>query len=191
MSDDGYGRSRASIFFPVFSIRQAKLVVVLLMLLLVMVSAVVPDIAEGEGWLLVQQMILAGYKDIGSLSEGSSYRLVVMVSFSMAVILSWIAAIVMSLTRLYMHAFKAVERKSYFSRVLTVGGILVFLLLPIFQELPNSELHFSTHVFRAMWESKLLIIGASVGYFLISMVLWVVVLFEVSNLLGWRSSTRS
>jgi hypothetical protein len=191
MSDDGYGRSRASIFFPVFSIRQAKLVVVLLMLLLVMVSAVVPDRAEGGGWLLVQQTILVGYKDIGSLSEGSSYRLVVIVSFSMAVILSWIAAIVMSLTRLHMHAFQAVERKSYLSRVLTVGVMLVFLLLPMFQALPNSELHFSYHVFRAMWESKLLIIGASVVYFLLSLSLWVLVLFEVSNLLGWRSSTRS
>ena len=191
MSDDGYGRSRASIFFPVFSIRQAKLVVVLLILLLVMVSAVVPDTAEEEGWLLVQQMILVGYKDIGSLSEGSSYRLVVMVSFSMAVILSWIAAIVMSLTRLHMHAFQAVERKSYLSRVLTVGFILVFLLLPVFQELPNNDLHFSYHVFKAIWKSRLLIIGTSVGYFLISMVLWVLVLFEVSNVLGRRSSTRS
>jgi hypothetical protein len=191
MSDDGYGRSRASIFLPVFSIRQAKLVVVLLILLLVMVSVVVPDTAKEGRWLLVQQIILVAYKDIGGFSEGSSHRLVVIVSWSMAVILSWIAAVVMSLTRLHMHAFQSVERKSYLSRVLTVGVILVFLLLPIFQALPTSELHFSTHVFRAMWESKLLIIGVSVGYFLISMVLWVVVLFELSNLLGWRSSTRS
>ncbi|WP_256587284.1 hypothetical protein [Pseudomonas sp. FW300-N1A1] len=165
--------------------------IVLLILLLVAVSAIVPDTAEGGGWLLVQQMILVGYKDMGSFSEGSSYRLVVMVSFSMAVILSWVAAIVTSLTRLHMHAFQAVERKSYLPRVLTVGFILVFLLLPIFQALPNNDLHFSYHVFKAMWESRLLIIGASVVYFLISMVLWVLVLFEVSNVLGRRSSTRS
>lgn len=191
MSDDGYGRSRASIFFPVFSIRQAKLVIVLLILLLVMVSALVPDTAKEEGWLLVQQMILVGYKDIGSISEGSSYRLVVMVSFSMAVILSWVAAIVMSLTRINMHAFQAVERKSYLSRVLTVGFILVFLLLPIFQALPNNDLNFSYHVFKAMWESRLLIIGASVAYFVLSLSFWVLVLFEVSNVLVRRTSTRS
>ncbi|WP_223549263.1 hypothetical protein [Pseudomonas sp. A-B-19] len=190
MSDDGYGRSRASIFFPVFSIGQTKLVIVSLILLLVAVSAIVPDTAEG-GWLLVQQMILVGYKDMGSFSEASSHRLVVMVGFSMAVILSWVAAIVTSLTRLHMHAFQAVERKSCLSRVLTVGFILVFLLLPIFQALPNSDLHFSYHVFKAMWESRLLIIVASIVYFLISMVLWVLVLFEVSNVLGRRSSTRS
>lgn len=191
MSDDGYGRSRASIFFPVFSIGQAKLVIVLLLVLLVAVSALVPDTAEGGSWLLVQQMILVGYKDIGSLSEGSSYRLVVIVGFSMAVILSLVAAIVLSLTRINMHAFRAVEEKSYLSRVLTVGFILVFLLLPIFQELPNSELQFSYHVLKAMWESRLLIIGASVAYFVLSLSFWVLVLFEVSNILGRRSSTRS
>jgi hypothetical protein len=191
MSDDSYGRSRASIFFPVFSIGQTKLVIVLLLLLLVAVSAIVPDTAEGGGWLLVQQMILVGYKDIGSISEGSSYRLVVMVSFSMAVILSWVAAIVTSLTRINMHAFQAVEKKSYLSRVLTVGFILVFLLLPIFQALPNSDLQFSYHVFKAMWESRLLIIGASVAYFVLSLSFWVLVLFEVSNFLGRRPSTRS
>ncbi|PZW63972.1 hypothetical protein LOY28_17675 [Pseudomonas sp. B21-017] len=191
MSDDGYGRSRASIFFPVFSIGQAKLVIVLLLVLLVAVSALVPDTAEGGSWLLVQQMILVGYKDIGSLSEGSSYRLVVIVGFSMAVILSLVAAIVLSLTRINMHAFRAVEEKSYLSRVLTVGVILVFLLLPIFQELPNSELQFSYHVLKAMWESRLLIIGASVAYFVLSLSFWVLVLFEVSNILGRRSSTRN
>ena len=191
MSDDGYGRSRASIFFPVFSIGQAKLVIVLLLVLLVAVSALVPDTAEGGSWLLVQQMILVGYKDIGSLSEGSSYRLVVIVGFSMAVILSLVAAIVLSLTRINMHAFRAVEEKSYLSRVLTVGVILVFLLLPIFQELPNSELQFSYHVLKAMWESRLLIIGASVAYFVLSLSFWVLVLFEFSNFLGWRSSSRS
>ena len=191
MSDDSGGHGRVSIFFPVFSIRQAKLMVVLLILLLVTVGAVVPDTAKDGWWLLVQQMILVGYKDIGSFSEGSSYRLVVMVGFSMAIILSWVAAIVMSLTRLHTHAFQAVERKSYLSRILTVGVILVFLLLPIFQALPNSELHFSYHVFRAMWESRLLIIGASVAYFVLSLSMWVLVLFEVSNVLGWRSSTRS
>ena len=191
MSDNGYGRSTASIFFPVFSIRQAKLMIVLLILLLVMVSANVPDTAKEEGWLLVQQMILVGYKDAGSISEGSSYRLVVMVSLSLAVILSWVAAIVMSLTRIDMHVFQVVERKSFLSRALTVGFILIFLLLPIFQALPNNDLHFSYHVFKAMWESKLLIIGASVGYFLISLSFWVLVLFEVSCVLGWRSSTRN
>jgi hypothetical protein len=103
------------------------------MLLLVMVSAVVPDTAKEGWWLLVQQMILVGYKDIGSISEGSSYRLVVMVSFSMAVVLSWVAAIVMSLTRLHMHAFQAVESKSYLSRIATIVFILVLLLLPIFK----------------------------------------------------------
>ncbi|WLG42762.1 hypothetical protein [Pseudomonas sp. FP1740] len=191
MSNDGYGRSRTSIFFPVFSIWQAKLVIVLLLVLLVAVSALVPDTAEGGSWLLVQQMILVGYKDIGSLSEGSSYRLVVIVGFSMAVILSLVAAIVLSLTRINMNAFRAVEKKSYLSRVLTVGVILVFLLLPIFQELPNSELQFSYHVLKAMWESRLLIIGASVAYFVLSLSFWVLVLFEVSNILGRRSSTRN
>ncbi|MGE8481572.1 MAG: hypothetical protein ACN6Q5_03085 [Pseudomonas sp.] len=191
MSEDGCGRSRTSIFLPVFSIEQAKLIIVLLILLLVVVSAAVPDTAEEGWWLLVQQMILVGYKDIGSISEGSSYRLVVMVSFSMAVVLSWVAAIVLSLTRLHMHAFQAVEKKSYLSRVLTVGVILVLLLLPIFQALPNNDFNFSYHVFKAMWESRLLIIGAGVVYFLLSMVLWVLVLFEFSNFLGWRSSSRS
>lgn len=165
--------------------------VVLLILLLVTVSAIVPDTAKDGWWLLVQQMILVGYKDIGSFSEGSSYRLVVMVGFSMAVVLSWVAAIVMSLTRLHMHAFQAIERKSYLSRISTVVFILVLLLLPIFQALPNSDLNFSYHVFKAMWESRFLIIGASVVYFLLSMVLWVVVLFEISNFTGRRSSTRS
>ncbi|MGX0889640.1 hypothetical protein AB7M22_001648 [Pseudomonas sp. ADAK2 TE3594] len=37
MSEDGCGRSRTGIFFPIFSIGQAKLVVVLLILLLVVV----------------------------------------------------------------------------------------------------------------------------------------------------------
>ncbi|MFS2092675.1 hypothetical protein ACCC96_06645 [Pseudomonas sp. Pseusp11] len=187
MSEDGCGRSRTSIFFPVFSIGQAKLIIVVLILLLVVVSAVVPDTANDEGWLLVQQMILVGYKDIGSLSEGSSYRLVVMVGFSMAVILSWVAAIVMSLTRINMHAFQPIERKSYLSRVSTVVVMLVLLLLPIFQELPNNDFNFSYHVFKAMWESRSLIIGASVTYFLLSLSFWVLILFEVSNLLGRRS----
>jgi hypothetical protein len=40
MSEDGCGHSRTSIFFPVFSIGQAKLIVVLLILLLVVVRPV-------------------------------------------------------------------------------------------------------------------------------------------------------
>lgn len=187
MSGNSYGRSRASIFFPVFSIGQAKLTIVLLILLLVVVSVVVPDTANEEGWLLVQQMILVGYKDIGNISEGSSYPLVIMVSFSMAIILSWVAAIVMSLTRLHMHAFQIVEGKSYLARVLTVGFLLMLLLLPLFKVLPVSDLHFSYHVFKTMSGSRLLITGVSVVYFLLSLVCWVWILFEFSNLLGRRS----
>ncbi|WP_322618086.1 hypothetical protein [Pseudomonas sp. BIC9C] len=159
------------------------------MLLLVVVSAVVPDTANEEGWLLVQQMILIGYKDAGGLSEGSRYPLVIMVSFSMAIILSWVAAIVMSLTRVHMHAFQVVESKSYLVRVLTVGFMLVLMLLPLFKAMPVSELHFSYHVFKAMTGSRLLITGFSVGYFLLSLTFWVWILFELSNLLGLRSST--
>ena len=190
MSDDGYGRSRASIFFPVFSIWQAKLVIVLLLLLLVMVSALVPDTAEG-GWLLVQQMILVCYKDIGSISEGSRYPLVIMVSFSMAIILSWVAAIVMSLTRLHMHALQPIESKSYLVRVLSVGFMLMFLLVPLFQVLPSSELRYSYHVLKTMSANRLLIAGGSVAYFLLSLTFWVWILFEFSNLLGRKSPTRN
>ena len=187
MSDDGYGRSRTSIFFPVFSIWQTKRVIVLLLLLLVTVSALVPDTAEGGGWLLVQQMILAGYKDIGSISEGSRYPLVIMVSFSMAIILSWVAAIVMSLTRLHMHALQPIESRSYLARVLIVGFMLMLLLVPLFQVLPSSDLRYSYHVLKTMSGNRLLITGGSVAYFLLSLVFWVWILFEFSNLLGRRS----
>lgn len=189
MSEDGCGRSRTSIFFPVFSIGQAKLIVVLLILLLVVVSAAVPDTSNDEGWLLVQQMILVGYKDIGSISEGSRYPLVIMVSFSMTIILSWVAAIVMSLSRLHMHALKPIESKSYLVRVLSVGFMLMLLLMPLFQVLPSSDQRYSYHVLKVMSGSRLLIIGGSVAYFLLSLVFWVWILFEFSNLLGWRSST--
>ena len=187
MSDDGCGRSRTSIFFPIFSIGQTKLVIVLLLLLLVTVSALVPDTAKEGGWVLIQQMILVGYKDIGSISEGSRYPLVIMVSFSMAIILSWVAAIVMSLTRLHMHAFQPVESKSYLVRVLTVGFLLMLMLLPLFQVLPSSDLHYSYHVLKTMSGSRLLITGGSVVYFLLSLVCWMWILFEFSNLLGRRS----
>lgn len=187
MSGNSCGRSRTCIFFPVFSIGQAKLVIVLLMFLLVVVSAVVPDTANEEGWLLVQQMILIGYKDIGSISEGSSYPLVIMVSFSMAVILSWIAAIVLSLTRLHMHALQPIESRSYLARVLIVGFMLMLLLVPLFQVLPSSDLRYSYHVLKTMSGNRLLITGGSVAYFLLSLVFWVWILFEFSNLLGRRS----
>lgn len=191
MSDDRCGRSRVSIFFPIFSIGQTKLVIVLLLLLLITVSAIVPDTAEGGGWLLVQQMILADYKDIGNISEGSRYPLVVMVSFSMAIILSWVAAIVMSLTRLHMHALQPVESTSYLARVLIVGFMLMLLLLPLFQVLPSSDLHYSYHVLKTMSGNRLLIIGGSVAYFLLSLVFWVWILFELSNFLRRWSSTGS
>ena len=186
MSNGSGGRSRSSIFFPIFSIEQAKLIIVWLVLLLVVVSALVPDTANEEGWLLVQQIILIGYKDVGNISEGSSYPLVIMVSFSMAVILSWVAAIVVSLTRIHMHALQPIESKGYFVRVLTVGFMLMLLLLPLFQVLPSSDLHYSYHVLKTMSESRLLITGGSVAYFLLSLVFWVWILFEFSNLLGRR-----
>ena len=135
--------------------------IVLLLLLLVMVSALVPDTAEGG--LLVQQMILVCYKDIGSISEGSRYPLVIMVSFSMAIILSWVAAIVMSLTRLHMHALQPIESKSYLVRVLSVGFMLMLLLVPLFQVLPSSDLRYSYHVLKTMSGNRLLITGGSVA----------------------------
>ena len=68
--------------------------------------------------------------------------------------------------------------------------MLMLLLGPLFQVMPSSDLHHSYHVVKTMSESRLLITGGSVAYFLLSLVFWVWILFEFSNLLGCRGGLR-
>lgn len=175
-----------AVFYPLFSLRFARLTLLFLGFLLLFISVFSPPRCDQGSVLSGYYNFVMGITGVKSLSSVSVHPCMLALTYSMAIFFAPIAALILGFCRLRVSEFYSISERAGVSKILFILLCVVFVLLPLVMDAPSNEFQWSSQIVFLLYESKAAVVLWGWLSFIVFTIFWFGLIWEVSTIFRKR-----